>query len=496
MVVSGEGELTMMELVDMGRPDGVLGVSYKKDGRIVHNKDRPHIRDLDNLPFPARHLRQYSYKSTYRSTDYDVLVTSRGCHGQCSFCCEPSMSGGHLRCRSPENVMKEILEMVRCHEGKPLNVHFTDPNFMSNPERVSRLCDLIQDHDLNIKFNALVRSDCMARNPEIVKKMCKAGIIWFEMGIESSSPKNLKLIRKGMPTKVHREAVWNIRENGGCAGGTFVIGLPNQTEEDIKKIPIYAKKIGLTAAAFGIVTPFPGTEFYRELDKQGLIFETNWDNFDEMHSVYKMKHLSKEKIEKLATYCMAKFWNIDTFIDQAKVFQKLTKRKTPLLDFIHERVFNIRFMIRNGMTLQKKNFGEHINVFLNAYPDSRVETYTREVGIHNVLEMSRFLRILGPQTIQFTLSLDNDAPISFIAKTTKNMVECIKVIPGKQDDSTINFDIDLKWMCKMHDKIEKVKMFIAMIALNGNIKRFWNTFRLFVAMGTEILMWKLTRNPY
>ena len=490
MVVRGEGELTTSELIEKGSPEGVLGVSYKKDGQIIHNEDRPRVKDLDSLPFPARHLRQYSYKAHDRTTDCDVLVTSRGCYGRCIFCCEPSMSQGRLRCRSPENVIEEVLEMAKYHDGKPLSVIFADPNFMGNPARVGRLCDLLQEHDLNMKFCALVRTDNMARNPEIVKKMCEVGIIWFEMGIESPNPKDLKSTKKGITTRIHREAVRNIRENGGSAGGTFVIGLPDQTEEEIRMFPVYAKEIGMTAAAFGIVTPFPGTEFYKELDRKGLIFETNWDNFDEMHSVYKTKHLSKEKIEELAAYCMAKFWNIDTFIDQERVFQKRTKRKTPLIDFIRERAFNVSFMGNAGMSLKKDKFDHHTKKFLEAYPDPRVEAYTRKVGVHNVLEMSRFLRILGPQTIQCTLGLD-DVTISFVVKTTKRTVEYIKVIHDRQDYSTINFDIDLKWINKASQESKKktVKRFISH---NLNIKRLWNTFRLFVAVGTEVLMWKLS----
>jgi len=65
------------------------------------------------------------------------------------------------------------------------------------------------------------------------------------------------------------------------------------------------------------------------MNKQGLIIDDNWDNFDEMHSVLKTKHLSKERLEELATYCMAKFWNIDTFIDQEKINQQKTNTKLP-----------------------------------------------------------------------------------------------------------------------------------------------------------------------
>lgn len=491
LVVRGEGERTMKELVEKGNPEGVLGVSYKRDGKIIHNGDRPKIEDLDSMPFPARHLRQHSYKTNGGTTDFDVLVTSRGCNGLCSFCCEPSMSQSDLRCRSPENVVTEILEIVKYHEGRPLSVIFADPSFMGNPKRVGRLCDLLQKHDLQVKFSAMVRADNMAGNPEIVKKMCETGIDTFEMGIESPNLKDLKSTRKGITTRVHRDAVRNIRESGGRPGGTLVIGLPDQTEEEIEAFPVYAKEIGLTAAAFGVATPFPGTEFYQELDRQGLIFETNWDNFDEMHSVYRTRHLSKGKIEELATYCMAKFWNIDTFIDQEKVFQKVTRKKKPLNAFIRERLLNVGFLSSNGMTLQKSNFGQHIEIFLRAYADPRVESYTRKVGVHNVLEMSRFLRILGPQTVQCTLSFE-DTIVSFVFKTTKNTVEYIRVIRGKQDHATIDFDVNLELLSEPSPS-KMIKSLFLLLSHNLSINRLWNAFRLFVAAGTEVLTWKLTR---
>ena len=485
MVIRGEGELTMRELVTKGTPENVLGVSHKKNGILIHNEDRPKIENLDILPFPARRLRQYSYKSQNRTTDCDVIVMSRGCNGVCSFCCEPNMNYGCLRCRSPENVMKEILEMAEYHQRKSLSVIFADPNFMGNPSGVDRLCDLLMEHDLSIEFCALVRADAMAKYPEIVKKMCRAGILKFEMGIESPNSKDLKSTKKGITNRVHGKAVRNIRENGGRAGGTFVIGLPDQTTEEIKAFPTYAKEIGLTAAAFGIATPFPGTEFYKGLDKQGLIFETNWDNFDEMHSVYRTKHLSKEMLEELATYCMAKFWNLDTFIDQEMVSQKRTMRKKTIVDFTRERTLNLSFMTNNGNELQKDNFGQHIKTFLEAYVDPRVETYTRTVGVHEVLEMTRFLRILGSQKIQCTLSLD-DVTVSFVFKTTSKTVEYIRVIRGRQDGSTINLDVDLKWLAEQHySNLLKTPAFL--LSHNLSIKKLWNTFKLFVAIGTEVL---------
>ncbi|MGD6806741.1 MAG: B12-binding domain-containing radical SAM protein [Candidatus Bathyarchaeia archaeon] len=493
IVVRGEGEQTLRELVEKGTPEDVLGCSYRKDGKIIHNKDRPRIADLDSLPFPARHLRQYPYKSADRKTDCDVLMMSRGCHGLCSFCCEPSMSSGCSRCRSPENVLKEILEMDEFHDHKPLSVMFADPNFIGNAREVERLCDLLMEHDLNIEFGALVRADMMANNPHIVKKMCQAGIVKFEMGIESPNSKDLQSTKKGVATKFHKQAVKNIRENGGRAGGTFVIGLPDQTEEEIKAFPVYAKEIGLTAAAFGIATPFPGTDFYAELDRQGLIFETNWDNFDEMHSVFKTKYLTKKRIEELATYCMAKFWNIDTFIDHEMVYQKRTLAKKPVVDFVQERVLNLGFMANNGTELQKDNFDQHIKTFLEAYVDPRVEAYTRSVGVHEAIELTKFLRVLGSQKIQASLNL-NGTTVSFVFTTTSDSVEYIKVAYGREADSTVNLDVDLNWLAKP-SFVNLLKTPAYLFRNNMGPKKMWNTLRLFVAVGTEVVASNVSTQP-
>jgi radical SAM superfamily enzyme YgiQ (UPF0313 family) len=490
-VVRGEGEATLRELVEKGSFENIQGLSYRKNGAVIHNPDRTLIENLDSLPFPARHLRLYPYKSQDRVTDCDVIAMSRGCNGLCSFCCEPSMNQGCLRTRSPENVMQEILEIAELHCKKPVNVMFSDPNFMGNPKQVENLCDLLLEHDLDMEFCALVRADVMAARPEIVKKMCQAGIRRFEMGIESPNAKDLKSTKKGITSRVHGQAVKNIRENGGRAGGTFVIGLPDQTEEEIRTFPAYAKSIGLTGAAFGIATPFPGTDFYKDMKEQGLIFETNWDNFDEMHSVYTTKHLSKEKIEEMATYCMAKFWNMDTFLDHENVCQTHTKKKKTIVDFTLERVLNLGFMANNGNELQKDNFEKHIRTFLEAYVDPRVEAYTRKVGVHEVLEMSRFLRILGPQKIQCTLKLD-DITVSFIFVTTKTTVEYIRIIRGKQADATIEFNVDLKWLSEPENS-HIVERFALAFSRNLTGKRLWNTLRLGAAVGTDAIAWNMQK---
>ena len=210
-----------------------------------------------------------------------------------------------------------------------------------------------------------------------------------------------------------------------------------------------------------------------------------------MHSVYTAKYLTKEKIEEMATYCMAKFWNMDTFIDHEKISQTRTKQKKPIVDFVNERITNLSFMTNNGTELQKDNFEKHIKIFLEAYIDTRVEAYTRTVGVHEVLEMTRFLKILGPQKIQCTLSLDNTTA-SFIFKTTKTTVEYIRVIRGRQADATITLDVDLKWLSEPGNShiIERVAL---VFSRNLTTKKLWNTFRFFAAVGTDALAWNLQK---
>ncbi|MCJ7631119.1 B12-binding domain-containing radical SAM protein, partial [Candidatus Bathyarchaeota archaeon] len=288
MVVRGEGELTMRELVQRGSPEGILGISYKENGNVIHNPDRPLIEDLDSLPLPARHLRRHKYVSPIlRGRLVDEIHTSRGCWGNCTFCCEPCMSRSRQRFRSPENVIKEIEVTYNViHERKPLSILIGDPNFMGDAKRVDRFCDLLSELKLDIVFQAMVRADSMARHPKVVKKMCENNIFHFCMGIESPNLKDLNSTRKGITTEIQKNAIKSIREFGGVAAGTFVIGLPDQSEEEIKYFPTFAKEIGLMSATFGIATPFPGTEFYTSLEREGLIFERNWAKYDENSSVF------------------------------------------------------------------------------------------------------------------------------------------------------------------------------------------------------------------
>ena len=486
MIIRGEGEITMKELIVKGGPQGVNGVSYREGEKIIHNPDRELIENPDILPFPARHLRRYSYGTRLLpDREYDTVTISRGCLGRCTFCCEPTMSKGVQRYRSPENVMKEILEIVSFHNNKPLAIDVTDPNFMGRPELVEQLCDLLAKHDIDIRFGVKVRADSVAKNPDIVRKMIAVGIEGFEMGIESPNMKDISSVSKGMKTEVHVQAVNNIKRWGGNAGGTFVIGLPNQTEEQILGFPAYAKSIGLTSTAYGIATPFPDTRFYDDLDSQGLIFENNWNRFDEMHSVFRSEHLTSERIEELASICMAKFWTVDTFIEKERMHMLRHGSKRSLGAFIKEKMGELALSLEMGSQLQNKDLGKHVICAIRSSADPDVEHYTRDVGVHNIIEMALFLRLLGKQSVQITLMSDGLPITSWILNTTRDGVDNIQVIPGKSPQNTINLDVELDDFRFEEDQemniIDYIRILTKMITSNKGIKKRLNFGRILLA---------------
>ncbi len=489
IIVRGEGELTMKELVQKGAPEGVLGISYKKRKRIIHNPDRPPIGDLDSLPFPARHLRRHKYKDRMNSNgrEFDVITMSRGCWGRCSFCCEPYMSKGRMRFRSPENIIKELFEIIAFHNEKPLQIFVTDPHFMGDPKRIDHLCDLLQKNELNLVFSVMTRVDSITRYPELIKKMCNSGILSYELGFESPNQKDLNYVKKGITLDMQRKAVKILRDNSADVSGTFVIGLPGQSEEEIKQFSVYAKKIGLMNCAFGIATPFPKTEFYEKLEKDGLIFERDWTKYDEMHSVFKLNPLSAKKLEELESYCMARFWTLNTFLDRARVLQKRSGDKMSLKEFADEMIAKVKFARNAGYDLRKEGLEDHIKTVLGAIVDAETEEKERKICMQDVVEMSNFLKILGSQTIQITLRYDSQA-VSYVIKTTSRSVDYIKIVPRKQDNATIDINIDLDDVIDSFNSYSAFNLmsYVYLLKQARNINGILNVLRLCAALTTDL----------
>ncbi len=469
IVFRGEGELTMKELIKQGSPENIDGISYRNNGGIIHNANRHPIEDLDSMPFPARHLR--AGDECGRGVDKgglhrDQIHLSRGCWGRCTFCCEPSMSLSTQRYRSPENVFKEIQEVYKFHNEGALSILFGDPNLMGKPKLVDELCDMLIAAEMNIIFTAMLRADSVSRNPDTIKKMVEAGIVGYCMGIESPNERDLSGTRKGITNQVQENAVQLLRKNHAIAGGTFVIGLSGQTEEQILTFPEYARHLGMINAAFAIATPQAGTEFYARLDSKGLIDVTDWTMYDQMHSVFRHDKIPKERLEQLLTQCLGRFYAPDILIDDIIEAQlrEAEGRKTTLNGVLHHFRERLDFILTAGPQYRPNDGPEYGTIFLRAQINPWTRMRTERIGIHNMIQLGAFLKAFGDQKVQISLSNEGIPFVHYVLKTTKTKVEYLDVCEKAQEDATLTLELDIS---EIHGKKSKILLNM----LLGLIKR-------------------------
>ncbi len=312
-VVLGEAEKTMSELLDCLAQENtrcnlskIPGLAYRENGFVRVTPPRRAIPDLDALPFPARELIDWK---TYRHTTLDgqitaPIVTSRGCPYRCSFCVVPNLPQRKWRARSVENILQEI-EQVLTQYGIGAFV-FTDDNFTIDVNRIKDLCKKITERDLQINWWCMSRADTLIKNPDMVEMMAAAGCSTIFMGLESASEKVLKTYNKKEEVEAGFRAVEMLEKHNICPYASFILGSVNETEQEIEKTIDYAVRLNPHVAQFSILTPYPGTKIYREL--QPRFITRNWDLFDGIHAVFQPEQLTAPELEKLLVKAYRKFY--------------------------------------------------------------------------------------------------------------------------------------------------------------------------------------------
>ncbi|MFA6318241.1 MAG: radical SAM protein [Elusimicrobiota bacterium] len=277
--VVGEGEATMAEACERlasGRGlDRVQGLVFRDANRaVVDNGRRDLIPDLDSLPLPARHL--IDFETLYvtfpgvirgkaiRSTS---IITSRGCPYRCIFCGTHNISHWTVRRRSVESVLAEISELVRTYKIE--GVFFSDDTFTLNHEWVLRLCRGMLERNIRLTWASSARVDTITE--ELVLAMKEAGCMQLDFGIESGSEKILKVLRKSFTPDKIRNAVRIAKKFGIRVSASFMIGNPEETDDDIEQTRSMAKELAIDYATFFYTTPFPGTELYTMAKENGWI---------------------------------------------------------------------------------------------------------------------------------------------------------------------------------------------------------------------------------
>lgn len=287
-VVIGEGEITFLELVrcifQSASPDMIEGLAYRRNlnGEIVINKRRDIIQNLDKLPFPAWDLvpvKKYSYGAgfSFINTNKPVLaiMASRGCPGQCTFCDSHTLFGRKLRIRSAEIIFAEMKYLYEKFGIEQFD--FSDDTLTVHKERLYKLCQLIIESKLPFKWACNSRVN--RADKTLFHKMKEAGCIRVDFGVESGDPIVLKRIKKGITVeqalKVHRYA----KEAGLQITSFFMVGLPGQDLESVKKSLRLIERLDTDIPNISIATPYPGTELYQEAIKNNWLKIKDWHKY-------------------------------------------------------------------------------------------------------------------------------------------------------------------------------------------------------------------------
>ena len=311
VVVRGEGEYTVLELVqaiDEGRDlKEVKGLAFhdKDDGSLILTPDREIIEDLDELPFPAFHLfPMEKYRILNITTNVATIITTRGCPMQCSFCSSAALHGNHLRRRSYTNVVDEI--EIRLTEQNIDTIAFMDDTFTLNKKFVRDFCKEIKRRNLKFWWGCTSRVDTL--DEELLQLMKDSGCITIFMGVESADQQMLDKMNKSITLEKTEKAFKLARKIGIRTIASCVIGMPEDTRENIKKTIKFVDNLKPNYALYSLATPYPGTRFYKETFEKNLINIKDWSKFTLLDPVLKTIDCSSKELRKIQKKAFLRFY--------------------------------------------------------------------------------------------------------------------------------------------------------------------------------------------
>jgi anaerobic magnesium-protoporphyrin IX monomethyl ester cyclase len=300
IIVRGEGEQTMLELADLVSRSSlknlqkIEGITFRKNDKIVRNKDRAFIQNLDELPHPAyEHFQLSKYKLSGKM--YLPIITSRGCPFQCTFCLASRMCGKRFRTRSPKKVVDE-LEWLRGVHGADIFT-FYDDTFTFDIKRAYEICEEMKNRGFDLPWDCRTRVDRIST--EVLSKMRDANCQLIHFGVESGSQKMLSAMKKGTTVEQNERAIRWTKEVGISVAISMVVGYPGETADMLKQTFDFIRKTEPDYVYVCQAIPYPGTELYDLLKELGWDVSTEWNHYDEQSQVFRNPILSPQKIDEM-----------------------------------------------------------------------------------------------------------------------------------------------------------------------------------------------------
>jgi radical SAM superfamily enzyme YgiQ (UPF0313 family) len=288
-LVIGEGERTFAELLGLigqgGDPGAVDGLVWKRDdGEVVTNRPRALIKDLDSLPFPARHLlpmHLYRSGAQLRGKRTVHLMTSRGCPFNCGFCSSHEVFGRTHRFQSTERVLAEIRRVV--DDLGADEIQFYDESFTANRKRILDLCAGLRREFPKLKWTCFTRTDLV--KPDLLEEMRRAGCYQIFYGIESGVPRLLELVNKRIPLEKTVEACRWTQQAGIQITASFILTLPTETVEETEQSIRFGMKLNPEFVYWLTFVPYPGTRLSEYALETGTMTHDDLERYNVFEDV-------------------------------------------------------------------------------------------------------------------------------------------------------------------------------------------------------------------
>ena len=329
----GEGEETLSELAEGRAPREITGLAWRDGEEIRINAPRAQIEDLDTLPFPAYeklrgfphgyHLPPFSYILVPGTT----MITSRGCVYQCSYC-DRSVFRRGFRSNSAEYIYEHMRHLCRRFGVRHFNVY--DDLFTTNRKRIAELCERLAREPLGVRFNCAVHAG--HADDELLAMLKRAGCLMISVGMESGDPELLARHKGSVTVDQLRETVARIQANDMRAKGLFMMGLPGETPETIRRTCDFILSLGLDDMNLSKFTPFPGAPCFAGIREEGE-FTEDWRRMNCLNFVFVPRGFeSREEMDFIYNAHVKQFYSDPEW--RRKFRKRLWQHRHTMLHFI------------------------------------------------------------------------------------------------------------------------------------------------------------------
>lgn len=305
IVIIGEAEKTLEDII-LGKPfPEILGIYYRDDFMVKFTGGREFIENLDEIPFPARHLVDNEiFKRPDNNQVQAVIKVSRGCPYHCFFCLATPVAGAKVRKRSAENIIAEIKECVEKYGIT--NFLFWSDIFNVDKKWTMDLCQKIIDSGLDITWSANTRAD--TADEEMAEMMYKSGCRLVSIGVESGSQEMLDKIGKRITLDDVRLTVKIFKRAGIRIYNYFVIGLPWENEDTVEDTVDFAIELDSDFISFYTAVPLPGTKFYKYAKENNLVDGNTSFSSAYFYPSVNTHYLTKERVFELHKMAIKRFY--------------------------------------------------------------------------------------------------------------------------------------------------------------------------------------------